>query len=388
MKRQLGLVWVPFLVIGLVPAGLGKPHSAVAATKALYSWKLPVKGQVGLWTVSKRVLAYQGDQNDAVFAPYKLRGTNFAIQAQIKNNGPSGIATNLPGYGLVVRTRISDPHTSVVGGSYFSDNGEDINPELYWNGQTVGGTAFDPKSSWHLYRLEVQGDQYTLLIDGKKMVQYTIPDYPHPTRVGVFSTYYKIQVRNFRIEAMGAATSHVTTAPELRRFNLTLADLPTDGYFDSYLSHWFTNEEAARIRNVSLDSLVTRGRIIAYETDFYVLSPEYTDVYCSVTAFTSPAGAQADMSDRLIHFRQVYSTDPQFKNYRDLGGLGIGDSSGGFSFEYTVAGLHIRTVVIYVQRGRYVTTLRIPFYASFPIDQNLAISTSLAKIIDARIQQG
>lgn len=392
MNRTGQLLWVLALLGVLAPITTASPGRALAATKVLYTWKLPSKGHVGLWTISKSVLSFGGDQNSAVFAPYTLHTTNFAVQAEIKNDGPSGITTNLPGYGMIVRTKVLDARTSIAGGSYFSGDGEDVGPEIYWNGQTAGGNALDPKTAWHLYRLQVQGDEYTLLIDGKTMVQYTIPDYPHPTRVGFFSAFYKVQVRNFRVESLGPATTHVVTAPEVQRFNVTQSDLPADGFYDATVHHWLRNEELARLRNVSVESLQARGRIISYESEYTVSSFTVNDLYTAVAAFTTPSGAQAEMKDRIGVYRSTYS-DPKYQNYHELNNVGVGDSSEGLVFEktYNVSGLRFTTryVFLYVVRGRYTVYLRMIFDAdTSSYDQDVTYTLSLARLMDGKVQRG
>src|SRR5207237_6779421 len=110
------------------------------------------------------------------------------------------------GFGLVVRKEPTHPHTSIMGGSFYdTDAPENNNPNLYWNGDTAGGAAFDPGTAFHTYRLEVRGTQYTLLIDGQQMVQYSIADFAGPVKAGIFAMFYKTNVTTFAVYPLDAS---------------------------------------------------------------------------------------------------------------------------------------------------------------------------------------
>lgn len=375
---------------------LGSAHLISAAPSSapthqdrlLYSWKLPARGHAGDWRVQNHVAIYDGSANGAVFAPYKLKsGMDFAIQAQLRGVGPGPIGVNLPGFGIVVRTVASNPHTSVAGGLYFTGS-DDNGPQIYWNGQTVGGNTLDPGTSWHTYRFAVQGDIYTLSIDGKTMVQYNVDAYPNPTRAGVFGAFYGVRMRNFQIFSVGPATSQIPTAPELQRFNVTAADMPTDELYAPYLQHWFTNQETARARKVSLSAVQASGRIISYETDFYSPSQGIDDVYSAVTAYQTADDAHADLPVRVNTVTRGYRSDSRCPSVTPLPTTLSGDTSGGVAVECHTLGITVRFVILYAVRSHYLITTEVTAGTGTTLAQDEAMAVGVSQIVDGRIRQG
>ena len=106
MRRRRELT---FLAVLLVAGGVIPRTAALAATpfqpgiqasgsavKLLYNWKFPASGQRGAWTFDKAVLAYDGESNAGLFAPFRLkRLANFAVQATVQGLGAGGPQANL-----------------------------------------------------------------------------------------------------------------------------------------------------------------------------------------------------------------------------------------------------------------------------------------------------
>jgi hypothetical protein len=362
------------------------PVRAGADNTPLYRWKLPGKGQKGDWIFGKGTASYDGESNAVLFMPYRPNGrTDFAVQATMRGLGPGGPEANLAGFGVVVRQNPSDPHTSISAGSFFSSNSEDNNPEIYWNGDTVGGEQLNPGTSWHLYRFEVQGSLYTLFIDGKQMVQYPIDDYPHATRIGIFSTYYKVEVKNVQVFGLSAPTQQPPAYPPTKPLVLRLADLPATTFYAPDLEHFYPNDEVARERGVTLASLEASGRLMSYGVDFEVYDLTVVDIYNSVTAFKTAAEAQADIPARLAVLHKQYSAQP---NFHDLPANQVGDVSGGFTFDYSSLGYSFSLVTLLFARGQYETLVIFSTVAGkMSTDAAVAETLGLAKIVDTRIKQ-
>jgi hypothetical protein len=398
--RPLGILLLAALAAALPMQSIAggalaaPPRHASAQTAVLFQWKIPKKGQVGAWKAKNGVLSYDGASVGAALPRYTVPAhANFAVQAMIRTTGPGAVSAALNGFGLIAREQRSNPHTSVAGGSFFDanfqTNQEDNMPELYWNGQTIGQMAFQPGNAWHLYRLAVQGDLYSLSIDGKPMVAYTVTDYPSPTSVGVFAWYYQVQVKRFEVDSIGPQATPVPFDPVPRDANITVSDLPTTGFYLPYLHHWYSNEESARESNVSVASLQTAGRVVSYGVDYYASSRDFSDIYSAITEFGTAAQAQAFYQARLQVLRQTGMAIPGAHDFQDLSGLGLGDASGGFRVDGGTQGLNVRAIVIFFVRGRYTALLRVstdpdPDWAP-DAARSVQQVTDLGRIIDGRL---
>jgi hypothetical protein len=375
------------LLVAAAPASAAAPlaPASMSPRQALYTWKLPKSGHIGAWSVGKDILHYDGRSAGRLTAPFNVAGiTDFSVQAQMRSHGPGPVYATLSGFGLLLQPSNADPHASITAGSFFSDSSEDNNPEIAWAGQTIGGTAFSPGSAWHTYSLDVHGSQYSLSIDGKEMVTAAIPGTAAPSRVGVFSLYYQVDVRHFSVARLSVVTPQTPLDSAARASNLTVTDLPDSGYYQPYLRHWYTDEEVARERGVSLSSLQPLGRIASYGTEFFARSREVNDIYISVTSYSAQTGARQDMVARMKVLRQNV---PQHTAYADLTGLSLGDLSDGYRVDISQSGISLEAIIVYVVHGRYTYFLRIAFDPLFSPDsaKNLAFTLSLAHIIDARI---
>jgi hypothetical protein len=393
MKRAL-LIFALALVALTVVLGVRALLSTSGQSQAIFRWAIPASGSIAGWQASSGVLSSDGTAPVTALAAYTVPAhTNFAVQAMLRGISPGMSGAALNGFGLMVRERATDLHTSVAGGSFFDGdfqaNQENNGPELYWNGQTLGAASFQPGNAWHLYRLAVQGDQYTLSIDGKQLVSSAIPDYPSPTAVGVFSWYYRVQVKQLEVDPIGPASTRVSLDLIPRTANLTVGDLPTTGFYRQYLSHWYTNEETAREGSTSLASLQASGRLASYAVDFFPSSRDFADIYSSITAFHTATQAQAYFRQRLPQLLQAATLLPNARNVADLTGLGLGEASGGFRADGSAQGINTRVIVIFFVRGQYTVLLRVHTDPDPGWAPNAARSvrqvTALGRIIDGRL---
>jgi hypothetical protein len=406
MRRVLISVLAALAVAAPVHQGMRAVLAASSQqARALFRWSIPQKGHVGSWRAQGGVLSYEGASAGVALPRFTVPAhTNFAVQAMIRTTGPGTVSASLNGFGLLVRGMRADPHTMVGGGSFFdadfAPNHEDNMPELYWNGQTIGAAAFDPKKAWHRYQLMVQGDQYTVSIDGKVMVSYRVPEYSYPTTVGVFSWYYQVQLKQFEVDAIGPSSSQMQADPVPRDANLTVGDLPTTGFYDPYLHHWYTlpevereNQDAAKVFNIDPALLASPGRSISYGVDFFARSRELSDVYSAIIPFDSAADAQANLTAKRAVEHLEVTRLPGVSNSHDLSVTGVGNAGWGVQTDYDAgSGVFGRLTIVDFVRGRYSVFLRI---ASDPSSdqapdaaKTAAIAIELAHTIDARLPHG
>lgn len=377
-------LYLPQAVNAVPVAAARAQASGPSAGRVLFQWKFPARGHTGSWTFQKGTMAFDGESPGYAFPSIVLKGaTNFAVEATMRSPGSGGSTANLTGFGVVVGHSPSNPHTSISGGSFFSTQSEDNNPQLYWNSDTVGGAAFTPGTAWHTYRLEVHENLYTLFIDGHQVVQYPIDDHPFPTRAGVFSLYDRVQVKTFKILGLTSNGSTSSPAPRLKRLNLTLPDLPTSDYFQPLLQHYTTNVEAAREQNTSVAALEAQGRITSYVVSWFPWGLDFFDLLSSVTLFRTSANAQASSVARLEAFKQVFSGST---NFRLLPDEHIGDTNRGLRLDIVSGDQTLDVFALLFTRGNYSVLLRAVFYGGQMSESDeIAKIVSLAKVIDSRV---
>lgn len=159
----------------------------------------------GTWSVVDHELVFDGGGASVIVAPVKLKNVqNYAIQAKIQYQREDGGASD---FGLIAHTT-ADPRFSdngvegIMGGEYSNNPGDTAD---IWSGGLVYDTTDLGKSDytldhlWHVWRLEVRGNQYRLLIDGRLATSGASNQYLSNTRVGLFSGSDEINVQYFRV---------------------------------------------------------------------------------------------------------------------------------------------------------------------------------------------
>lgn len=168
----------------------------------------------GSWSTAEDQLVYEVATNDAqpwIVGPYQPDDDAYAVEAEVRvrSTDPSvqcqtfGLVTDTAGaaqgagvifpcQGEPVRARLAD--VSAWTGGYF------LAPEL-------AAKAFDPGEEWHTYRLEVDGRERRLLIDGDEMAVGTVPTVAAgaPTEIGLWSQGVGLGVRRVAVLPLDAA---------------------------------------------------------------------------------------------------------------------------------------------------------------------------------------
>jgi hypothetical protein len=228
------------------------------------------------------------------------------------------------------------------------------------------------------------------------MVSYAIPEYSHPTAVGVFGWYYRVQMKSFEVDTVAPASSAAPVDPVPRDANLTVSDLPPSGFYSPYLHHWYTAKEVARenltsAKQFNLDPalLDAPGRQISYGVDFYVSSRAMDDLFSNIISFDTAANAQANVASRLSVAHLEAAALPGASNIHEFAVIGVGETGWGLQVDYSLAGASGRITFMEFVRGRYVVYLRLdsdpdPDWAPDPA-ATAAIAIGLAKTIDGRL---
>lgn len=73
---------------------------------------------------------------------------------------------------------------------------------LTFSGNTIATGSFSPGTGWHVYRLEVKGNQIRLLADGTPILEKADNHDLSGSKVGMFSVGAQINVQSFKIEKL------------------------------------------------------------------------------------------------------------------------------------------------------------------------------------------
>jgi hypothetical protein len=154
------------------------------------------------WHASGGMILNDGSDSDGTIGPpFQPTGPDYAVEAEMqvvspaKNDCDSGLGVIVRnGYGAKVRPPFRELCNPGAGTRYvsFIVKSEDF-------GQPQ---QFDPGLAWHTYRVEVRGNQLSLLIDGALMLQTTDNRYLAPGLAGIWSRNCQVSVRQFRIIAL------------------------------------------------------------------------------------------------------------------------------------------------------------------------------------------
>lgn len=358
------IVFVLGATIALLP--LAAPASVGAAgarTSLPFTWTFTPPAKGGPWTLKGSVLSYDGTSSTSLAAPLTLpRGVPIAVQAEIRIPGSGPYTAEMMGAGVYVRSRPARIHSQVSAGSFLADSitPEAAGPQLVWHSITIGGSALDPGTTWHTYRLEIRGTLYTLSIDGRQVVQYVLPGAGKPVQAGVFSVLQRMQVRSFTVRRLPAGVSDAAPYPDLSTLAVRLADLPPTLSVQPYMQHVYTNAQTAERRKMSVAELEATGRITSYAVEYYVFSLGISDVYSDIAAYRSPAQARADMATTVARLRTGAAQIPGEFDLHDVP-VTSGDTGSTWVFYVNVQGSKVGFLYSMFARGSYVSEMSVPF---------------------------
>jgi len=313
------------------------------------------------WPTAQGMLVWNGQDPSVAVAPFRVNHLRrYAIEAEINNLGPRFTPGDgkviTAGFGIVVQE-----HSNSIGW-YFPSNIQGLlagfvrspvapgfrcieapqvpctfdDAGMVWGPYSAGLTRFRPDHSLHLFRLDVEGTVYRLSIDGVQQgPPVRISGYGRYSRIGLWSLYYRIQVRSFRVIVPPSARSGTAVdAGSLETKVLTWSD-PIGKHMFS--PHFMMNAEYAREYHLSAAAVQGSGRLLSRSqawsqtpTASVPLKPRGVFVVAdSLTAYRTPDGGHWGFVND-VHADQATAMS---------GGGGtpitlpkIGDESSGFSF--------------------------------------------------------
>jgi hypothetical protein len=152
-------------------------------------------------------------QNLSIRAPISLDGVpNFTVEAQVQlvKYANTGATSGENSFGVIVRsTGSADGYGGghCVSSGIFScaSNQPDQRVAILWTADSkasvLGMALFRPAGDWHTYRVEVRGDNLSLLIDGGVVATATDNTYVKGAVVGLWSASCQLNVRSFTVTA-------------------------------------------------------------------------------------------------------------------------------------------------------------------------------------------
>lgn len=145
-----------------------------------------------------------------ISAPYVVTGTaNYAVEAkiQVQRDNIHNEGVSKCGFGIVVRT---DPTNSqgqgytawIEDASGFPNNTTTANIQEASDNQSLSQVNFDPGINVHTYRVEVNGNNIKLLIDGIAKLNIQDNQFLAGGNVGLISMGTQLSVSNFKVIAL------------------------------------------------------------------------------------------------------------------------------------------------------------------------------------------
>jgi hypothetical protein len=362
-----------FTLLALVATGLfasprpvsGAWHAASVKPRLLYSagsWK-------GWgWSHREGFLTSGGKHGDIDVAPFELHGVrDYLVEATIKAagyrhplNDPSVIVA---GFGVMVAGSWKETSTwffgheqGVLGGfvrtspcagetctsSLCSVPGVDVecSPSgagLLWGPFMDDGSPLKLGGSWHVYRIAVHGQLYQVSVDGRPVTEWvSIASDRTSSDVGIWSGFYKLAIRNFRVFRLPTAHPHTSFDPvSTARQAVTWGDIGKPESNPEFLS----NAKYAALRHLPVKAVLAGGRLIGFGGIWGAGHPEATssgypvlgieEVGDLVTAYRTSSGAHLGFARDAVFDRRAKQARGEFS---PLAITRIGEESDAFVF--------------------------------------------------------
>ncbi|MDQ2741100.1 MAG: hypothetical protein M3Z66_02190, partial [Chloroflexota bacterium] len=315
------------------------------------------------WPTAHGMLVWNGHDPSVAVAPFSISHLRrYAVEAEITSLEPrftpgDGTVT-AAGFGIVVQEHTTPDSwyflnyvQGLLAGFVSSPSAPGFRcieaPQvpctfddagLVWGpyGSSAGLTRFHPDRRPHLFRVDVDGTVYRLSIDGVQQgPPVRISGYSRYSRIGLWSLYYRIQVRSFRVIVLPSAEpGRAVDAGSLETKVLTGSDPVGKLTFNP---HFMMNAEYAREYHLSAAAVERSGRLLSRSQGWgrpasvsVPLKPKGVFIVAdSLTAYRTPGGSrwglmndvQADQATAMSGGGETPIELPQ-----------IGEESSGISF--------------------------------------------------------
>jgi hypothetical protein len=328
--------------VGRAPNHATVLYRAPFKTHRLKGWTSYQEGSAtsSSWHVNRKgILIFDGPAQGAaeVQAPFAVAHlTNFAVQAQIQVIGQP--ASGFSGFGIVVRNAdqpaafSTGPSASGVMGGFYSSPG---GAELVWYPDEVGGAAATLTSGYNTVRVEVHGNDYSLLINGKLIVSFPITLTRKGTHIGLWALSQKVRVKTFQVVRLSSAPA-LPALPPIKAQTLGPSDVP-GGFVLAGRADYFTPAEYVQLNTHAAETAA--GFVLGYGATYLASAAPTSgiyNVYSEVDAYTSAENAHAAVSTNWAKTPALVKAGvPDATNYDSGDVSGIGDEAHWFSFDTT-----------------------------------------------------
>jgi len=250
-----------------------------------------------------------------IFAPYRPNSADYVVEAQIRS-----LTNASNSFGVVVRADGGKGYATGVGGGW----GGTTNIcylSGWWGTNDMGGCvgkgqAFDPGSEWHTYRVEIKGNTITLFIDNAVMTRVTDNRFLSAGAVGLWSNRYQLEVRNFRVMAVDAASDQSAEAEPGRQASATPLGCYADRGANAGTSGRDLHGVFAQLGDMTVEKCVTSCASKGFK---YAGTQYGSQCFCGMTygkygksnACSMPSAGNPDEICGGFWANSVYSTHPQ-----------------------------------------------------------------------------
>lgn len=370
------------------------------------------------WRQTHGMLVTRAPLPDADIAPFTPpKGRPYAVQASIQAVGPTyragDAAVVAAGFGILVRgsddvslpgwyagpvkgiftgfvsypctvASCASPVCTVPGTDPPCDT---AGAGLLWQAFGWYGNRFRPDRRWHTYRLDVWGNAYQLFIDGRAATaRVRIPGYDSYRWIGLWSMYYHIKVRDFRVTALAPTRRAAADVTTLERRTLTWSDEVGKPVINA---QFLNSRQLARLWQVGTATLDRRGYLLSLSQAWGgggdTTRPGRTravwDVADSLTAFRSVEGSQWGLAEETAIDRRAKEVRTAFQ---ELSIPVVGDDR--YAFRFT-DGSGNTVMVLDFRRDEYVAHLKLvarPGSDAAVLDELASLGTT----VDQRLNRG
>jgi 3-keto-disaccharide hydrolase len=163
------------------------------------------------WQPSNGTLTNNGQKGGSIsLAPYSPGDhniANYAIEAQIQflRYSDAGNLGGLDSFGIIARSDGQNGYTfAYCASAGIASCGSNSHEMFISNGnQNIAEYAVDqPDTNWHTYRMEVNGNNIKVFIDGRLFLKGTDTTYSLGGQVGLFSNRSQIIAQSFKVIAL------------------------------------------------------------------------------------------------------------------------------------------------------------------------------------------
>jgi hypothetical protein len=230
---------------------------------------------------------------------------------------------------------------------------------LLWQAFGWYGTRFHPNHRWHTYRLEVRGDSYRLFIDGLPATALIrIPGYQTYRWVGLWSMYYRIKVRDFRVIALAPASLSATDVHTLQDRALTWSDEVGKPEINA---QFLSSEQMAYLWHMDAGILRQHSYALSYSQAWggggdatrAHRTRAVHEISDSLTAYRTVEGAQWGFAEEATIDRQAKEARAGFQ---EVPVASVGEDR--YAFQYTEPNGAI-VMVLDFRRANYVAHLKV-----------------------------